>query len=62
MLYGSHLRGEVKSGSEINGNAMRGYGLHSKELKGGLTNVVQRVCSSSTSVHQFNECTVDSIL
>ena len=26
MLYGSHLYGEVKSGSEINGNIMQGYG------------------------------------
>lgn len=25
MLYGSHLCGEAKSSSEINGNAMRGY-------------------------------------
>lgn len=50
MLSRGRLCGEAKSSSEINGNAMRGYGLRSKELKGGLTNVVQRVCSNSTRV------------
>ena len=54
ILSSSRLCGELKSSSEINGNDLQGYGLHSNEMKDGLTNVVQRVC-------KFNECAVDSI-